>query len=191
MELLHLIFNALQILTCLLIVLSRNPIHSILFLILLFFESTAILILFNVEFISLLLIIVYVGAIAVLFLFVVMMLQVKSEPFTLFFFIVLLFSIFLFIIFENNLFLEKNYFSFNIIQGLNDYFINFDSIKDIETLGQVLYNYYPSLFIIAGLLLLVALIGSIILTIDVNRSNQSNVIFRRLSRTDNFLSWFK
>jgi NADH-quinone oxidoreductase subunit J len=191
MELLHLIFNALQILTCLLIVLSRNPIHSILFLILLFFESTAILILFNVEFISLLLIIVYVGAIAVLFLFVVMMLQVKSEPFTFFFFIVLVFSIFLFIIFENNLFLEKNYFSFNVVQGLNDYFVNFDSIKDIETLGQVLYNYYPSLFIIAGLLLLVALIGSIILTIDVNRSNQSNVIFRRLSRTDNFLSWFK
>ena len=191
MELFHLFLISLQVLTCLLIIFSRNPIHSILFLILLFFESTAILILFHVEFISLLLIIIYVGAIAVLFLFVVMMLQVKAEPFSFFLLILFLFGLFLIMIIENNNYLSNNYYNFNIIQGINDFFSSLDTIKDIESLGQLLFNNYSILFLIAGLLLLVALVGSIILTIDVNRSNQSNVIFRRLSRTDNFVSWFK
>jgi len=71
-----------------------------------------------------------------------------------------------------------------------EFSFHLDTLKDIETLGQVLYNYFTIYFIVAGLLLLAALLGSIILIIDVNKSNQSNVVFRRLSRTDNFISFF-
>ena len=75
------IFSILQVFTASFLFFSNNPIHSILFLILLFFESTVILSFLNLEFVSLLFILVYVGAIAVLFLFVIMMLRVKLDEF--------------------------------------------------------------------------------------------------------------
>ena len=192
MELIHLYLIYFQILTSLLIVFSRNPIHSILLLIVLFCEVTFVLILFNVEFISLLLIIVYIGAIAVLFLFVIMMLQVKAEPFNSIYFIFISFILSLFFFFENIYSLKKFVHFFPELHSLSTEFLyHLDSLKDIETLGQVLFNYYPVYFVIAGLLLLAALVGSIVLIIDVNKSTQSNVVFRRLSRTSNFVSWFK
>jgi NADH-quinone oxidoreductase subunit J len=191
MDFLHLCAIYLQILTTLLIVFSRNPIHSILLLIVLFFEMTFVLILFNVEFISLLLIVVYVGAIAVLFLFVVMMLQVKSEPFNSSYIILISFILSLFFYFENVfLFNKHNIFFCALHSSSTEFSFYLDSLKDIETLGQVLFNYYPVYIVIAGLLLLAALIGSIVLIIDVNKSIQSNVVFRRLSRTDNFVCFF-
>jgi hypothetical protein len=101
MDFLHLCVIYLQLLTILLIVFFRNPIHSILLLIILFFELTFVLIFFNIEFISLLLIVVYVGAVAVLFLFVVMMLQVKAELFNSFYIILISFILSLFFYFEN------------------------------------------------------------------------------------------
>jgi len=70
-------FIILQVFTSTFIYFSINPIHSILLLILLFFESAVVLSLFNLEFISILFILIYVGAIAILFLFVIMMLQLK------------------------------------------------------------------------------------------------------------------
>jgi NADH-quinone oxidoreductase subunit J len=192
MEFLHTITIYLQILTTVLIVFSRNPIHSILLLIILFFEITFVLILFNVEFISLLLILVYVGAIAVLFLFVVMMLQVKTEPFNSSYIILISFITSLFFYFENVFMFNKNNIFFPALHSsVFEFSFHFDNLKDIETLGQVLYNYFPIYFLIAGLLLLASLIGSIILIIDVNKSNQSNVVFRRLSRTDNFIGFFR
>ncbi len=192
MDFLHLCVIYLQLLTTLLIVFSRNPIHSILLLIILFFELTFVLILFNIEFISLLLIVVYVGAIAVLFLFVVMMLQVKAEPFNSFYIILISFILSLFFYFENVYFINKTNIFFGALHSSSTEFsFHLDSLKDIETLGQFLFNYYPVYVVIAGLLLLAALVGSIILIIDVNKSVQSNVVFRRLSRSDNFVSFFK
>ena len=191
MNLLHICVIYFQLLTTLLIVFSRNPIHSILLLIILFFEMAFVLVLFNVEFISILLIVVYVGAIAVLFLFVVMMLQVKSEPFNSFYIILISFILSLFFYSENVYFLNKSTNFFTALHSSSSEFSShFDSLKDIETLGQVLFNYYPVYVVIAGLLLLVALVGSIVLIIDVNKSVQSNVVFRRLSRTDNFVRFF-
>ena len=192
MNFLHLCVIYLQLLTILLIVFSRNPIHSILLLIILFFEVIFVLILFNIEFISSLLIVVYVGAIAVLFLFVVMMLQVKAEPFNSFYIILISFILSLFFYFENVYFANKSNIFFNALHSSSTEFsFHLDSLKDIETLGQLLFNYFPVYVVIAGLLLLAALIGSIILIIDVNKSIQSNVVFRRLSRSDNFVSFFK
>ena len=190
MVFLHTLIIIFQILTCLLIIFSRNPIHSILFLILFFFLSSATLILFRVEFFSLLLIIIYVGAIAVLFLFVVMMLQIKSEPFKFLNLILSLFVFFTLFILEISYHSNMKFLDFNIIPNQNLFFFCLENIKDIDLLGQYLFNYNPSLILVAGLLLLVSLIGSIILTIDLNKSNQSNVVFRRLSRSDNFVVFF-
>ena len=64
-----------------------------------------------------------------------------------------------------------------------------DTLLDINVLGQAVFNYYYVFFILAGLLLLVALMGVIILLVDVNRSTQSSLVFRRLSRQDNFISF--
>jgi len=170
------------------VVLSKNPVHSVLFLILLFFESAIILIFFHIEFLSLLLIIIYVGAIAVLFLFVIMMLQIKVEPFKFSILTLLSFILGLFVFCEL-LFLQNQFFWF--FDTIFDYYFlvdSMDSLLDVSTLGQVLFNYYSLFFLIAGLLLLVALVGVIVLLVDVNRSAQTSVVFRRLSRTDNFLS---
>ena len=81
-----LFFIFLQVFTSTFIFFSINPIHSILLLILLFFESTVLLSLLNLEFISIIFILIYVGAIAILFLFVVMMLQLKLNDLEFFFF---------------------------------------------------------------------------------------------------------
>ena len=149
------------------------------------------LILFNVEFISLLLVVVYIGAIAVLFLFVIMMLQVKTEPFNSLYIIFIIFVLSLFFFFENIYFINQSSHFFGGLHSLaTEFSYNLDSLKDIETLGQFLFNFYSVYFLIAGLLLLAALIGSIVLIIDVNKSNQSNVVFRRLSRSDNFLTFY-
>jgi len=192
MDLLHICVIYCQLLTTLLIVFSRNPIHSVLLLIILFFEVTFVLILFNIEFFSLLLILVYVGAIAVLFLFVIMMLQVKSEPFNSFYIILISFILILFYFFENLFLFNKSNFFFGALHSLSiEVFLNLDSLKDIEVLGQVLFNYYPVYFLIAGLLLLASMVGAIILIVDVNQVKQSNVVFRRLSRSDNFIVFLK
>ena len=191
MNFLHLCLINIQIFTCLLIVLSRNPIHSVLFLILLFFESSIVLLLFYVEFLALLLIIIYVGAVAVLFLFVIMLLQVKAEPFNfsiLFFF----WGVLILIFFCENLFLQQQIFwSFVVLEGGDFFSFNFDGMQDIDVLSQILFNYYSILFLTAGLLLLATLIGVVVLLVDVNKSTQSSVVFRRLGRADNFISWNK
>jgi NADH-quinone oxidoreductase subunit J len=191
MNFLHLCLINIQVFTCLLIVLSRNPIHSVLFLILLFFESTIVLLLFYVEFLGLLLILIYVGAVAVLFLFVIMLLQVKVEPFNfsilIFFFLVLIFVFFC----ENILIQQQNFWPFGVLDGGDLFSLNFDCSQDIDVLCQILFNYYSILFLTAGLLLLASLIGVVVLLVDVNKSTQSSVVFRRLVRADNFISWSK
>ena len=98
MKFIFISFSFLQVLTTLLIVFASNPIYAILLLILLFFETTVILFIFRLEFMSLLFILIYVGAIAVLFLFIVMMLKIKVKNIEILFFLPLIVSINSFII---------------------------------------------------------------------------------------------
>ena len=79
MELLHSFLVSLLLISSIFVIFAENPVHSVLFLILSFFNVSCILLLFQVEFLSLLFLIIYVGAIAVLFLFVIMMLNVKVQ----------------------------------------------------------------------------------------------------------------
>jgi len=185
-------FSSLITISSVLLILSKNPIYSILFLILVFIGSSATCILFNIDFIGLLFIIIYVGAIAVLFLFVVMMLDLKIDLYT----TKELNTIFLIICILCPLFFGLIYYS-EIISLFNRPFIcipTFDIIIDpffnIDIFGQSLYNYFSLCFLIGGLILLVAMLGAILLTLKYSGKRKNELFSRQLSRSDNFISFF-
>ncbi|EZP84851.1 NADH dehydrogenase I subunit J [Novosphingobium resinovorum] len=147
-------------------ILSRNPVHSVLWLILAFFNAAGLMVLTGAEFIAALLVIVYVGAVAVLFLFVVMMLDidfaelragfVRYFPFGALVAIVLLAEIVLGI---------GAYRAGNLELGTPDgTAATAAGLSNIEAIGGLLYSRYLFLFEAAGVILLVAMIGAIVLT---------------------------
>jgi NADH-quinone oxidoreductase subunit J len=156
-------------------VFSRNPVHSVLWLILSFLSAAGLFVLLGAEFVAMLLIIVYVGAVAVLFLFVVMMLDVdfaelKAEmarymPLALLIGLVILMQfVMAFGAWETNAAAE----------GLRANAID-PNVFNTKALGMVLYDQYFLIFQLAGLILLVAMIGAIVLTlrhrVDVRRQD--------------------
>ena len=192
MENLHLLLLVLLSLTSFLVFFSANPIHSVLFLILSFAICASILFLFHIDFLAILFIIIYVGAIAILFLFVVMMLNVKnyqSENLAILF--LFFFINFLYLMFYyndiNNLF---NNLNIDLMYPFFRYSINIDSLYNIEVFGQVFYNYFLSCFLIAGLLLLTSMVGAITLTLNFTSLRKTEILTRQLSRTENFISFF-
>ena len=169
-----------------------NPVESVLFLILCFCNAAALLFLFHAEFLGLIFIIIYVGAIAVLFLFVIMMLNLKSQKEEnnskrLLFIGFILFFSFLSIILIGNIF-KTHFFS---VESLTNFNLLIDELNNIDIFGQVLFNYYMSCFLLAGFILLIALVGSIVLTLRFNNIDDCQIVNKQLSRTDNFLSFFK
>ena len=187
------IFSMLQVFTASFLFFSNNPIHSILFLILLFFESTVILSFLNLEFVSLLFILVYVGAIAVLFLFVIMMLRVKLDEFDVLLFLPINFALNSYLIIYMFSYIQPfTYFSSVFYSSDFICFENFEeNLNEMFIIRQVLYNFGMVLVIVAGLVLLLALVGSVILSLDFKKLRLNNAVFRRLSRTSNFVSFFK
>jgi NADH-quinone oxidoreductase subunit J len=182
-----------MLLSSIFVVLSQNPVHSVLFLILAFCNASGILFLFNAEFLGLIFIIVYVGAIAILFLFVVMMLNVKVLSSSLMFYLPFIFlavSIFafqIFLVFENA-FSNFAFWGTSLPYNFENYL---DNLGSIDVLGQSLYNYYLLCFLLTGLVLLVAMIGAIVLTLNFSSHRKNELASRQLSRSDNFLSFFK
>jgi len=78
-----------------------------------------------------------------------------------------------------------------VVEQHNSVAILIDDLNNIDVMGQYLFNYFLVCFLLAGIILLIALVGSIILTLRFNNSEESQVVNRQLSRTDNFLSFFK
>jgi NADH-quinone oxidoreductase subunit J len=156
-------------------VISRNPVHSVLWLILAFLSSAGLFVLLGAEFVAMLLVIVYVGAVAVLFLFVVMMLDVdfaelKAEmaqymPLALLIGVVLLMQ--LAMAFAAWEFADTAQSARAAIKPADEH--------NTAALGLILYDQYFLLFQLAGLILLVAMVGAIVLTLrhrkDVKRQN--------------------
>lgn len=159
------IFALVAVFSALFVVLARNPVHSVLWLILTFFTAAALFVLMGAEFLAMLLAIVYVGAVAVLFLFVVMMLDVD------------------FVALKSGL---QKYFAIGLAVGLvllvelllvlGHWHITPDAgalaqsptpndVLNTQALGQILYTDYIYMFQVAGLILLVAMIGAIVLTL--------------------------
>jgi len=87
------------------------------------------------------------------------------------------------------IFLKPIFFSEPISQI--DFNLLTDDLNNIDIFGQVLFNYYMSCFLLAGFILLIALVGSIVLTLRFNNTDEGQIVNKQLSRTDNFLSFFK
>ena len=150
------------IMSAMLVIMARNPVHSVLWLILAFFSSAGLMVLIGAEFLAMLLIVVYVGAVAVLFLFVVMMLDVDFVelkqgslgywPFALLIGLILIAEMALVWSASGTLTFD----SFDPSPGAD---------TNTEAIGAVMYTQYLLLFQLAGVILLVAMIGAIVLTL--------------------------
>ncbi|MDJ0921134.1 MAG: NADH-quinone oxidoreductase subunit J [Henriciella sp.] len=174
------IFAAIVTVSALAVVAARNPVHSVLWLILAFFTSAGLLVLIGAEFLAMLLVVVYVGAVAVLFLFVVMMLDVDFVELKQGFLSYLPFGALIGIAFIAEIALA------GFARGSGN-MAQFDASPGAETnteaIGQVMYTDYFLLFQLAGLILLVAMIGAIVLTLrhkpGVKRQNIAKQTARR------------
>ncbi|MCK0128288.1 NADH-quinone oxidoreductase subunit J [Erythrobacter sp. F6033] len=160
------LFAGLVIASAVMVIMSRNPVHSVLWLILAFFNAAGLMVLVGAEFIAMLLVIVYVGAVAVLFLFVVMMLDIdfaamragfiKNFPLGIAVALILLAELILGLGAYNAGGLELATADGSAAQGVGQ--------SNIEAIGVLLYGRYIFLFEVAGIILLVAMIGAIVLT---------------------------
>jgi len=143
---------------------SRNPVHSVMWLILAFFNAAGLMILVGAEFIAMLLVIVYVGAVAVLFLFVVMMLDIDFTEMRAgvarYFGIGLALAVAL----AAEVMIAVGAWSTGPIQLARRAAPISDSVPNIQAIGNLLYTRYLFVFEVAGLVLLVAMIGAIVLT---------------------------
>lgn len=174
----------------LMVLLPSNAIISVFYLIIVFLSAAGILLWLKVEFLAMVLLVVYVGAIAILFLFVVMMLNTRDLELNSnfynnyyvgigLFFSVWFFSISVTVLKSSLLSYYPCYTSyFDIILWLP----KIDPLTNIEAFSKLLYTYYFPLFIIAGLVLLVSMIGSIVLTINHKQEVKRQRIFEQINR---------
>ena len=156
------LFAALTILPALAVIFARNPVHSVLWLIVAFFNAAGLMLLVGAEFIAMLLVIVYVGAVGVLFLFVVMMLDIDFAQLRSRFTANLPFGIIIALVLLGETIIAVS--AWNAGPTLSGHAIPATSQPNIVALGQLLYSRYLFPFEIAGLILLVAMIGAIVLT---------------------------
>jgi NADH-quinone oxidoreductase subunit J len=159
------LFAAVCVASAVMVIVSRNPVHSVLFLILAFVNASGLFVLLGAEFLAMILIVVYVGAVAVLFLFVIMMLDVDFAELREGFLEYLPVGVVI-----------GGIFLFELLLTVGVWIINPGTAKSItaaiptnvsntEALGLVLYTKYIQYFQLAGMVLLVAMIGAIVLTL--------------------------
>ena len=153
------LFAGIMLASGLMVVVSRNPVYSVLFLILAFFNAAGLFVLIGAEFLAMLLVVVYVGAVAVLFLFVVMMLDINFAEMRAGFqkYLPLGLVVGGVLVFELVVAMYGDAFSSTTLPEAID-------ISNTRALGNVIYTKYMYLFQVAGLILLVAMIGAISLT---------------------------
>lgn len=209
MDFLFYFFSSLALLAGIMVIQSRNPVHSVLFLILVFFNAAGLLILLGLDFFAMIFLVVYVGAIAVLFLFVVMMLNIKLAeinekklrylPVGGLLGVLFLFEVFLIIDNDlvpvlkispklNNLALntytinQDTIISTNQYLQFTDWYSILDTVPNIQAIGMLVYTYYFYFFLLASLILLVAMIGAIVLTMHKNIHVKRQEVFKQNTR---------
>ena len=156
------LFATLTIASAVAVVFARNPVHSVLWLILAFFNAAGLMLLVGAEFIAMLVVIVYVGAVAVLFLFVVMMLDIDFATLRSGFTANLPFGILIALVLLAEIVVAVS--AWEAGPALSGREIPSSAQPNIVALGQLLYSRYLFPFEIAGLILLVAMVGAIVLT---------------------------
>jgi NADH-quinone oxidoreductase subunit J len=177
------VFSIIAVASALMVIASRNPVHSVLFLILTFVNAAGLFLLAGAEFLALILIVVYVGAVAVLFLFVTMMLDVdfarlregmlQYAPVGVVVGIILLLELFL---------VAGSYVMAPQVAATA--MVPMEAgIENTRALGQLIYTRYVFLFQGAGAVLLVAMIGAIVLTLRHKTGVKRQDIFKQTGRT--------
>ena len=181
-NLLFYLFAFIMIASAFMVILSRNPVHSVLFLILCFFNSAGIFLILGAEFLAFILVIVYVGAVAVLFLFVVMMLDVefKSMTSTVISYLPIGMTIGVIVLAELMLVLFTWKRDYSVTDNLS---ITSDKLySNTEIIGLVLYTDNILFFQLAGLILLASMIGAIVLTVNHRPSAKRQDINKQVER---------
>lgn len=157
-------FSAIVIASATMVILARNPVHSVMWLILAFFNAAGLMLLAGAEFIAMLLVIVYVGAVAVLFLFVVMMLNIDFAELRSGFVKYLPVGALVAIVLAAELVFALGAWSAGGIDLAQRAAPVVTDKSNIQQIGELLYTRYIFLFEAAGIILLVAMIGAIVLT---------------------------
>ena len=176
-------FSAVAVAGGVMVIAARNPVHSVLFLILAFFNGAALFVLLGAEFLAMILIVVYVGAIAVLFLFVVMMLNINFVELRQGFLQYLPVGALIGLVLLAELVLVGGTWAFGPEMSGAMPTPEIGDRTNTEALGDILYTQYIYLFQTAGIILLVAMIGAIVLTLrvrpDVRKQRPGNQIGRK------------
>ena len=175
------IVSIIIITSSLLVIISKNPIHSVLFLILVFFNTSILFLFSNAEFLAMVVLIVYIGAVAVLFLFVIMMLDINITKFRQTFLNYLPIGLFVGFIILLELFYVVSQSKLNFVQTNSiDNNISSQILDNTKIIGNILYTDYFLLFQISGIILLVAMIGAIFLTIRKREGIKKQNIYKQI-----------
>ena len=180
------IFSTIAIISAIMVTVSKNTVHSVFFLILDFISISCLFIMIGAEFLGMIMLIVYVGAVAVLFLFVVMMLNVAQQKNQWFLSsqssshipVGLIISTIIF--FELIIVISGWKYKPELSQKINTQFS--ESISNTHSLGLILYTDYIHVFQISGMILLVAMIGAIVLTFRKRDGVKSQSYIKQISR---------
>lgn len=173
------ILSTIVVASALFVVAARNPVHSVLWLILAFFTSAGLLVLIGAEFLAMLLVVVYVGAVAVLFLFVVMMLDIDFAALKQGFQNYLVMGILLALTLLAEIGIVAAAANFGDTRTFDP---SPGAPTNAEALSNVLYDDYLLLFQMSGIVLLVAMIGAIVLTLRARPSVKRQNIARQTGR---------
>ena len=179
------LFASVTVAAGVMVISARNPVHSVLFLVLAFFNSAGLFVLMGAEFLAMILIVVYVGAVAVLFLFVVMMLDINFVALREGFLQYLPTGGLIGLILLAELVLVIGGWSIEaeIAVPASAPIPAPAELSNTEALGRVLYTRYAYLFQAAGVILLIAMVGSIVLTHRVRAGVRKQRIAQQISRT--------
>lgn len=195
MNTLFYLFSSFALVSGIMVIQARNPVYSVLFLILVFFNAAALLLLLGLDFFAIVFLVVYVGAIAVLFLFVVMMLNVKLAEINekrlrylpIGGLLAFLFLLEIFLIVDNDLIPLLGDVTALVHQDASpSAFVQYSQIvetySNIEAIGLLIYTYYFFFFLLASIILLVAMIGAIVLTMHKSVSIKRQRVFQQNTR---------
>ncbi len=180
------IFSAIAIISAIMVTASKNTVHSVFFLILDFVSISCLFIMIGAEFLGMIMLIVYVGAVAVLFLFVVMMLNVAQQKNQWFLSsqssghipIGLIISTIIF--FELIIVIGGWKYKPDLFKKVNNQ--SLETITNTHSLGQILYTDYIHIFQVSGMILLVAMIGAIVLTFRQRDGVKKQSYIKQISR---------
>jgi NADH-quinone oxidoreductase subunit J len=179
------LFAAVACASAFMVIAARNPVHSVLFLILAFVNAAGLFLLAGAEFLAMILVVVYVGAVAVLFLFVVMMLDVDFAELRQGFLQYLPVGALVGFIFLVELVLVLGTWAVapEAAKAIQAPIPPLDQVSNTQAIGRVLYTTYVHYFQLAGIVLLVAMIGAIVLTLRHKENVKRQDVARQVART--------